>query len=75
MPDPEQQRLQQADSEQVPWRRWGPYLSERQWGTVREDYSAGGDAWASFTHDQSRSRAYRWGEDGLAGMCDDRQRM
>jgi hypothetical protein len=57
----------------VPWRRWGPYLSERQWGTVREDYSADGSAWDYFTHDQARSRAYRWGEDGLAGICDDRQ--
>jgi hypothetical protein len=69
----EQRRLHQADSEGVPWRRWGPYLSERQWGTVREDYSTGGDAWSSFTHDQARSRAYRWGEDGLAGFSDDRQ--
>ena len=67
----EQHRLYQADAEGVPWRRWGPYLSERQWGTVREDYSAGGDAWSSFTHDQARSRAYRWGEDGLAGFSDD----
>jgi hypothetical protein len=69
----EQRRLNEADAEGVPWRRWGPYLSERQWGTVREDYSAGGDAWSSFTHDQARSRAYRWGEDGLAGFSDDRQ--
>jgi len=52
---------------------WGPYLSERQWGTVREDYSASGDAWNHFTHDQARSRAYRWGEDGLAGISDDQQ--
>src|SRR5437763_6902826 len=73
MPEAEQQRLRDADEEGVPWRRWGPYLSERQWGTVREDYSAGGDAWASFTHEQSRSRAYRWGEDGLAGISDDQQ--
>ena len=57
----------------VPWRRWGPYLSERQWGTVREDYSDDGDAWSYFSHDQARSRAYRWGEDGLAGISDDRQ--
>jgi hypothetical protein len=57
------------------WRRWGPYLSERQWGTVREDYSAGGDAWSYFTHDHARSRAYRWGEDGLAGVSDDKQRL
>ena len=55
--------------------KWGPYLSERQWGTVREDYSEGGDAWNYFTHDQARSRAYRWGEDGLAGISDDRQRL
>jgi hypothetical protein len=57
------------------WKRWGPYLSERQWGTVREDYSEGGDAWNYFTHDQARSRAYRWGEDGLAGVSDDQQRL
>jgi hypothetical protein len=59
----------------VPWRKWGPYLSERQWGTVREDYSQGGDAWGYFSHDQARSRAYRWGEDGLAGISDDGQRL
>lgn len=75
MADAEQQRLHEADAEQVPWRRWGPYLSERQWGTVREDYSAGGEAWSSFSHDQSRSRAYRWGEDGLAGISDDQQQL
>ncbi len=69
----EDQRLQEADAAGVPWRRWGPYLSERQWGTVREDYSVGGDAWSSFTHDQARSRSYRWGEDGLAGFSDDKQ--
>jgi hypothetical protein len=57
------------------WKRWGPYLSERQWGTVREDYSADGNAWDYFTHDQARSRAYRWGEDGLAGFSDDKQRL
>jgi hypothetical protein len=57
----------------APWRRWGPYLSERAWGTVREDYSADGDAWASFPHDHARSRAYRWSEDGLGGICDDHQ--
>src|SRR5512144_1716647 len=57
------------------WKRWGPYLSERQWGTVREDYSEGGDAWNFFTHDQARSRAYRWGEDGIAGISDDKQRL
>src|SRR2546422_1772316 len=57
------------------WKSWGPYLSEREWGTVREDYSADGNAWDHFTHDQSRSRAYRWGEDGLGGICDDTQRL
>jgi len=57
------------------WKRWGPYLSERQWGTVREDYSEGGDAWNYFTHDHARSRAYRWGEDGLAGVSDEDQRL
>ena len=55
------------------WKRWGPYLSERQWGTVREDYSCNGDAWNYFSHDQARSRAYRWGEDGLAGISDNHQ--
>jgi hypothetical protein len=69
----EQTRLQGAREENVPWRRWGPYLSERQWGTVREDYSDDGNAWAYFSHDQSRSRAYRWGEDGIGGISDDRQ--
>src|ERR687897_168451 len=59
----------------VPWKRWGPYLSDRQWGTVREDYSDNGDAWSYFTHDQARSRAYKWGEDGIAGLCDDHQRL
>jgi hypothetical protein len=58
---------------ETPWKKWGPYLSERQWGTVREDYSANGDAWDYFTHDQARSRAYRWGEDGLAGISDDHE--
>ncbi|MBI2921939.1 MAG: glucosidase [Planctomycetes bacterium] len=57
----------------IPWRRWGPYLSERQWGTVREDYSRGGTAWDEFSHDHARSRAYRWGEDGIAGISDERQ--
>jgi len=68
----EERRLQEASSG-VPWRAWGPYLSERQWGTVREDYSEDGEAWSYFTHDQARSRAYRWGEDGLAGISDDKQ--
>ena len=70
----EQKRLAEA-GENTPWRKWGPYLSERQWGTVREDYSESGDAWNYFTHDQARSRAYRWGEDGLAGISDDRQHL
>jgi hypothetical protein len=71
--NPEHQRLQEADTNQKPWRRFGPYLSERQWGTVREDYSASGDAWHYSTFDQARSRTYRWGEEGLAGICDDKQ--
>src|SRR5260221_8206002 len=57
------------------WRKWGPYLSERQWGTVREDYSHDGSAWDYFPHEQARSRAYRWGEDGIAGISDDEQRL
>jgi hypothetical protein len=69
--DPERRRLAEADV--VPWRRWGPYLAERAWGTVREDYSAAGDAWGYLPHDHARSRAYRWSEDGLAGICDDNQ--
>ncbi len=69
----ERQRLVDARHARQAWRKWGPYLSERQWGTVREDYSESGDAWNFFTHDQSRSRTYRWGEDGLAGLSDDRQ--
>jgi hypothetical protein len=69
----EQQRLAEAREVGTAWRKWGPYLSERQWGTVREDYSESGDAWSYFSHDQARSRAYRWGEDGIAGISDDRQ--
>ncbi len=72
---PEHRRLEEARTGEVAWKAWGPYLSERQWGTVREDYSAGGDAWNYFPHDQARSRAYRWGEDGIAGICDERQRL
>src|SRR5881398_229222 len=68
-------RLEAARAKKSPWKKWGPYLSERQWGTVREDYSEGGNAWDYFTHDQARSRAYRWGEDGLAGISDDQQRL
>src|SRR5271154_4513872 len=71
----EKARLEEDRQGKAPWRAWGPYLSERQWGTVREDYSADGSAWDYFTHDAARSRAYRWGEDGLAGICDDRQRL
>src|SRR5271168_2181204 len=69
----EQKRLNEAREQKVPWKKWGPYLSERQWGTVREDYSDNGDAWSYFSHDQARSRAYHWGEDGLAGISDDKQ--
>jgi len=72
---PEKQRLDEAREKDVPWKKWGPYLSERQWGTVREDYSEVGDAWNFFTHDHARSRAYRWGEDGIAGISDDKQRL
>ncbi len=71
----EKTRLEEARDQAVPWKKWGPYLSERQWGTVREDYSEGGNAWDYFSHDQARSRAYRWGEDGLAGISDDHQRL
>ena len=71
----EQKRLNEAREAGVPWKKWGPYLSERQWGTVREDYSHDGNAWDYFTHDQARSRAYRWGEDGLGGISDDGQRL
>jgi len=69
----EQKRLNEAREQGIPWKKWGPYLSDRQWGTVREDYSEDGNAWEYFTHDQSRSRAYHWGEDGLGGICDDKQ--
>src|SRR5689334_19240578 len=71
----EQRRLNDARDAGIPWKKWGPYLSERQWGTVREDYSHDGNAWDYFTHDQSRSRAYRWGEDGMAGISDDKQQL
>jgi len=71
----EQHRLNEAREQGVPWKKWGPYLSERQWGTVREDYSQDGNAWDYFSHDQARSRAYRWGEDGLAGISDDKQQL
>ena len=71
----EKRRLEEDRLGRQPWRLWGPYLSERQWGTVREDYSPDGDAWGYFSHDMARSRAYRWGEDGLAGVCDEQQRL
>src|SRR5258708_25810501 len=68
-------RLDEGLRQASDWYLWGPYLSERQWGTVREDYSADGEAWSYLPHDHARSRAYRWGEDGLAGFCDIEQRM
>src|SRR5499427_3480707 len=71
----EDHRLEESRLRKKHWKRWGPYLSERQWGTVREDYSAGGDAWESFPHDHARSRAYRWGEDGLLGITDNHARL
>src|SRR5262252_9320194 len=71
----EEKRLEEARREIASWRKWGPYLSERQWGTVREDYSDDGNAWDYFSHDQARSRAYHWGEDGLAGFSDDKQQL
>lgn len=71
----EKLRMLAQDSGEAAWRLWGPYLSERQWGTVREDYSEDGNAWDYFSHDQARSRAYRWGEDGIAGLCDEKQRL
>jgi hypothetical protein len=71
----EQRRLNEAREAGTPWKKWGPYLSERQWGTVREDYSPDGSAWDYFGHDHARSRAYRWGEDGLGGISDDEQRL
>src|SRR5215471_1836495 len=73
--DPEVLRLAEICTRDVPWKMWGPYLSERQWATVREDYSENGDVWEYFGHDQARSRAYHWGEDGLAGLSDDKQRL
>src|ERR1700722_12883619 len=75
MANAERERLNKADTGGVSWRRWGPYLSERQWGTVREDPTDGADSWSAFTHEQARFRAYRWGEDGLAGISDDKQRL
>jgi len=74
-PVAEMQRLNEDRQKTAPWKKWGPYLSERQWGTVREDYSDNGDAWNFFTHDHARSRAYRWGEDGIAGISDEKQHL
>lgn len=71
----ETKRLAEARDRGINWKKWGPYLSERQWGTVREDYSETGDAWNFFTHDHARSRAYRWGEDGIAGISNDKQNL
>ena len=71
----EHARLAEDTRRERSWKRWGPYLSERQWGTVREDYSPHGNAWEYLSHDAARSRAYRWGEDGLAGISDDQQRL
>src|SRR2546430_8275521 len=71
----EHRRLEEATRRTAHWRKWGPYLSERQWGTVREDYSPDGAAWEYLTHDHARSRAYRWGEDGIAGVSDEHQRL
>src|SRR6201981_358059 len=73
MASEERRRLDSIPKGRALWRKWGPYLSERAWGTVREDYSAAGDAWEFFPHDHARSRVYRWNEDGLAGLSDDRQ--
>src|SRR5258708_588185 len=72
---PEQQRIDENSQKEIPLEKWGPYLSERQWGTVREDYSENGDAWNYFPHDHARSRVYRWGEDGLAGISDYSQNL
>src|SRR5947208_7496557 len=71
----EESRLKEYRDRKVDWKRWGPYLSERAWGTVREDYSADGSAWTYFPHDHARSRAYRWSEDGLLGICDRQQNL
>jgi hypothetical protein len=73
--DAEKRRIEELHSGEKNWRHWGPYLSERQWGTVREDYSPDGTAWDYFSHDHARSRAYRWGEDGIAGFCDQQQQL
>src|SRR5690242_14458557 len=75
MANRERQRLDDERNRAHAWKRWGPYLSERQWATVREDYSDRGDPWGYFPHDHARSRAYRWGEDGLLGICDRQCRL
>ena len=71
----EHRRLRESRERTAHWKRWGPYLAERAWGTVREDYSPGGTAWDDLPHDHARSRAYRWNEDGLGGLCDDQQHL
>ncbi len=71
----EEFRLEEARTRKAHWKRWGPYVSERAWGTVREDYSAGGTAWEYLPHDHARSKAYRWNEDGIAGICDRHQKI
>ena len=73
--NPEQSRLGENHAGKANWKRWGPYLSDRAWGTVREDYSADGDSWNYFPHDHARSRAYRWNEDGIGGFCDEKQHL
>ena len=73
--DPERARLRDAELSEVPWRAWGPYVAARAWGTVREDYSPDGEAWSAFPHEHARSRAFRWSEDGMAGVCDEQQRL
>src|SRR3712207_3422814 len=72
---PEHSRLEQSRDGAIAWKQWGPYVADRAWATVREDYSPYGTAWSYFPHDHARSRAYRWNEDGLAGLCDDQQRL
>ena len=71
----EAKRLEETKNNKHAWQHWGPYLSDRQWGTVREDYSPNGCAWEYFPHDHARSRTYRWGEDGIAGICDNKQKL
>src|SRR5690349_15045166 len=75
VPTLEEKRLRETKAGKTKWKQWGPYLAERAWGTVREDYSPTGNAWDYFTHDQARARVYRWNEDGLGGICDDEQRL